>query len=351
MAPTIALAGMGLFSPACCCGGPPAPIPGAAGSISGQILFAETMTPSPLSVYAVENGSRYVMAKVSPPDRTFHLAVPPGYYEVVARLDSNPLSSAGHLECVSAGCAPVMTRAGYVTCQSVDCQPVLIHIRVDAATNIYGVDVGGWGSLAAINLLWRVDEYGAPGPLTYQLPTPGVTPSPTPLLPLRQLPPASTVDLPAIFAVPNQYDVKLIDARLHLPAGWRQVPNPGEATDQSVFRDFANQAVRSPLALDGDGVWLTVSVSDFCSPAAPAPPVAGTARGVVTTANGLSTFFFDDPHSAIGQQPFSGYAFSGEGKLSYGICASFRFTAMSDQARERYLPTFLAIVQQAEFAK
>lgn len=342
---------MALFPRACCCGVPTA-IPGPAGSISGQILFAERMTPSPLSVYAVQNGSsRYVMAKVAPPDRSFHLTVPPGFYGVVARLDSDPLSSGGYLECLSSGCAPVMTRAGYVTCQSLECQPVLVSVRVDGAKNVAGVAVGGWGSLAALNLLWRLDEYGAPGPIGSGVPTPGATPSPTPLLPLRQLPPASTVALPAVFGVPNEYDVKLIDATLHLPAGWRQVPNPGEAVDPSIFRDFSNQVVRSPLALDGDGVWLTASVGGGCSPAGPAPPVAGTARAVVTTPNGFSTFYFDDPHSTLGRQPFSGYAFLGETKLTPGICAAFRFTAMSDQAREVYLPTFLAIVEHAEFAK
>ena len=310
------------------------------------------MTPSTLSVYAVESNSRYVMAKVSPPGRTFHLTVPPGYYEVVARLDSDPLSAAGYLKCVSNGCSPIVTRAGYVTCQSVDCQPVLVSVLVDGGTNISGVDVGGWGSLQALDRLWRIDEFGAPGPIDYKLPTPGVTPSVAPLLPLRQLPAPSSVDLAAVFAVPDQTDVKVIDARVHLPGGWSQVSNPGEeATDLFMYRDFANQKVRSPLALDGGGVWLTVSAGPTCLAPAQAPPTAGTARAMVSTPGGFSTFYFNDPHSTVGQQPFSGYAFSGDRSLSYGTCVSFFFTAMSDQARESYLPTFLAIVQQAELPK
>jgi hypothetical protein len=308
------------------------------------------MTPSALSVYAVDRSSRYVMAKVSPPDRTFHLTVPPGYYEVVARLDSDPLSSAGYLKCATSACGPIVTRAGYLTCQSIDCQPVLVGVTVDGAQSVSGIDVGGWGSLQASDRLRRLDEFGAPGPIPYTLPTPRVTPSQAPLLPHRQLPPPSNVDLPAVFGVPDEYDVYVIAARLHLPAGWRHVPNPGEATDQYIFRDFANEAVRSPLALDGGGVWLTVNAGSICPMVSPAPPAAGTARAVMTTAHGVSTFYFDDPHSTVGQQPFSGYALTGIIALSAGICVDLRFTAMSEQARETDLATFVAIVQGAALA-
>jgi len=306
------------------------------------------MSPSTLSVYAVQSPTRYAMAKVSPPDRSFHLTVPPGFYEVVARLDSDPLSAAGYLSCTKSGCLPVMTRAGYVTCRSVDCQPVLVHVRVDGGTNVSGADVGGWGSLQAADLLWSVDEYGIPGPTNNGPPASGVMPSPTPLPPLRQLPAQSSDGLPVAYDVPEEYDVQLVEARLHLPAGWRQVNNPGEATNPSdIRRDFTNENVRSPLALDAAWIWMTVSVSSCGS----LVPDDATARAFVSTPRGSGLFYFEDPRSPVGQQPFSGYAFSGSATLATGICMWFRFTASSDDLREADLPMFQAIVARAEFVR
>src|SRR4029077_12952029 len=135
------------------------------------------------------------------------------------------LSAAGYLSCTKSGCLPVMTRAGYVTCRSVDCQPDLVHVRVDGGSNVSGADVGGWGSLQAADLLWTLDEYGIPGPIYGPL-SPGVKPSPRPLPPVRQLPAASRDDLPVAYGVPEEYDVQIVEARLHLPSGWRQVNNP-----------------------------------------------------------------------------------------------------------------------------
>lgn len=306
------------------------------------------MSPSTLSVYAVQNQTRYVMAKVSPPDRSFHLAVPPGFYEVVARLDSDPLSAAGYLSCTKSGCLPVMTRAGYVTCRSVDCQPDLVHVRVDGGSNVSGADVGGWGSLGAADVLWGLDEYGIPGPISNGPLAPGVTPSPRQLPPLRQLPALSSDNLPVAYGVPDEYDVQIIDARLHLPAGWRQVNNPGEATNPiDIRRDFTNENVRSPLALDAAGIWMTVSVSSCGS----FFPDDATARAFVNTPHGAGAFYFEDPRSPVGQQPFSGYAFSGSATLATGICTWFRFTASSDDMREASLPLFQAIVTRAESAR
>ena len=347
VAPTLALAGLGLATPACCCGGPAPPSPGPPGSISGEVLFASRMTPSPVAVYAVE-GSRYAMTKVTPPARTYQLAVPPGTYQVVARLDSDPLSSAGYLTCVSGSCQPVMTRAGYVTCRSLDCQPVLTNVRVEASQEVDHIDVGGWGSLYALDTLWALDEGGAPGPIAYVPPSPGARPSPQPQPALRQMPAPAPDVLPLEFGVPTDFDVKLIDARLHLPAGWRQIANPAEGVAQSIRRDFANQPVRSALALEADGVWLTAAVTGSCG----TPRlVDATARAVVSTPNGSADFFFEDPHSSVGQQPYSGFAFMGIRPLAADLCLTFRFTSSSEQAREKNLPTFLAIVQQAEFVK
>jgi hypothetical protein len=306
------------------------------------------MSLSTLSVYAVQSPTRYAMAKVSPPDRSFHLTVPPGFYEVVARLDSDPLSAAGDLSCTKIGCVPVMTRAGYVTCRSVDCQPDLVHLQVDGGRNVSGADVGGWGSLQAADLLWSLDEYGIPGPSSNGPPTSGVRPSPSQLPPLRPLPSLSSDDLPVAYGVPEEYDVQIVEARLHLPAGWRQVNNPGEATNPSfIRRDFTNENVRSPLALDAAGIWMTVSVGSCGS----LVPDDATARAFVSSSRGSGIFYFEDPRSPVGQQPFSGYAFAGDGPLATGICTSFRFTASSDELREADLPVFLAIVARADFAR
>jgi hypothetical protein len=136
---------------------------------------------------------------------------------------------------------------------------------------------------------------------------------------------------------------------VHLPPGWRLVPNPGEVVNPNyIRRDFANEPVRSSLSLDGNGVWMTVSLGYMCGSR---PAVDGTAQAVVSTPEGpASLFYFEDPHSPVGEQPFSGYAFSGSRPLG-DLCMTFRFTSSSDSSREQNLPTFIAIVQQANFVK
>ena len=303
------------------------------------------MTPSPLAVYAVSDyftgdfDIRYAMTKVTPPARSYQMTVPPGVYEVVARLDSDPLSSAGYLTCTSSSCAPVMTRAGYVECRSLDCQPVLAQVDVSPGQSVTHIDVGGWGSLHALDQLWRLDEFGVPGPIKYiGPPSPGTTPTPEPQLPTRQLPPASSESLPSVFSLPN--------VQVHLPAGWRAVPNPAQAVDQSGMRDFANQAARDSLSLDGDGVWLTVGADIYGCP--PLKTHGGTARATFDTPHGLAYFYLEDPHSPVGGQPFSGYAFFGTRITAGPTCFVFRFTAPTNQARETALPTFIEIVGQAQ---
>lgn len=101
-----------------------------------------------------------------------------------------------------------------------------------------------------------------------------------------------------------------------------------------------NQAVRSPLTLTSDGVWLTVDTNIQC-------PLLTTPGGTARALFGAANLYFEDPHSPVGQQPFSGYAVVAAMPAA-GSCLLFRMTALSDQSREAILATFMAIVQQAQ---
>lgn len=297
-----------------------------------------------LAIYAVETflpgayDVRYVMTEVDPPARTYQLSVPPGQYQVVARLDSDPLSAAGYLQCYSYSCSPVMTRAGELECQSLACQPALTSFYVGPGQAVSHIDVGGWGSPYALDRLWTVDEFGAPGPLTYQPVTPGTTPSASPPPPSRPLPAPSTADLPAAFDVTSLYHPTTALATVHLPEGWSAVADPAQAVREWARRDFSDRPARTPLALAGDAAWLTVETTDS-GPCAWTHPAALTAQVQL----GPARLYFENPHSPVGVQPFSGYSVVA---LKPGrSCIVLRFTSPTEQTREASLPTFLAIIQ------
>ena len=326
--------------PACCCGGPPAPVPGPPATISGQLYFPTRTNPQPTAIYAITTfvggfDIRYVMTRVQQAATTYHMSLPPGQYQFVARMDSEPLSGAGYLQCYSSACSPVMTRSGFVTCQSLDCQPALTYLSVYAGQSYGGIDIGGWGSLAALDRLWTLDEYGAP--YSAGAVPAGVTPSPAPAIPTRQIPEASTEALTSTFTVHNSYGgTPQVVATLHLPAGWRQVLNPGRAFSDSVTEDFTNQDARSSLSLAAGGLWLTIATSGLACPRLTDADVTARAflRGIA--------LYFEDPHSAVGVQPFSGYSFVA--LVPDVPCVVMRFTAQTAQEREAEIPTFLAIV-------
>lgn len=332
----MALAAFGFFSPACCCGASPYPS-GPPGHISGQIYFATGMKPSRLAVYAVQYitsySVRYAMTEVDPPARTYDLSVPPGGYQVVARLDSDPLSAAGYLVCGTFNCEPVMTRAGPITCRGIDCQPYLSVVDVKPGQVVDHVNVGGWGSRYARNLLWSVDVAGTPLPEAPSIPTPKP-------LPVRFLPAASVGALPAQFEVRNVFDARIPLATLQLPADWHAIAEPAREVDNSNRQDFSNREVRSPLALPPDGIWLTVDFTDNVGCTWLASPYATAQAGFDGT-----TLYFEGPRSAVGAQPFSGYAVVALKRAT--PCLLLRFTASSSESLESSLPTVLAIVQQA----
>lgn len=310
------------------------------------------MTPARLAVYAVSTydwlaDPRYVMAWVDPPAHTYSLSVPPGEYQVVARLDSDPVSSAGHLVCQSISCGPTMTRAGFVTCHTADCQPVLVNVSVASGQSVGGVDIGGWGSLNALGLLWTVDEFGAPGPITYSPPTARVTPSPSPQLPFRELPPPASDALFAEYGLPVEPGVYNVAPHLHLPVSWQEIANPAQAVNLDWTADFSNEHVRSPLGLDDGGVWL--SVRTHYSSCWGTANVDVTAKATLVTDRGAGTFVFEDPHSPLGAQPYRGYAFEGTVPWGYEAsgCLEFRFTTSSEQTLAANLPTFVEIVRRA----
>lgn len=184
------------------------------------------------------------MARVTPPAKSYHLDVPPGGYVVAARLDSDPLSAAGHLVCPSGmDCAPVISRAGYFPCRSVSCQPVLAPVRVEAGQGVAHVDIGDWGSLYALDRVWWLDEYGAPGPFpTVAASAARVSPSPARPLPFRNLPLPSTEPFTSEFDVPNGFVTTSLAIRLHLPGGWHSIPNPAQVVEVwQGTRDFATR--------------------------------------------------------------------------------------------------------------
>ena len=342
LAPPLALIGFAWSMPACCCGAPPAPSPGPPGSISGHILFPAGTGPAALTVYAVNSDvsreffTGYVMTRVAPPASTYELTVPPGDYSVVARLDGDPLSGAGYTQNLSCRNTSV--------CYHI---PRLAGVRVDAKHSLTNIDVGDWGTLYAVGVLWNLDRFGSPMSVPNDAPPSAGASTPPTSLPYRELPAASQAALPAEHDLPAVNQSSTVGVRLYLPATWYQVRYPALAIDRAPFtHDFANQNAGSPLLLDATGVWLTVAENvGVCRLLTSA---TATTNARVITSQGTATFYFQDPIGPSGGQPFKGYGFAGMVQFQRG-CINFIFLGVTTAARDSNLAVFEAIVQQAQY--
>jgi hypothetical protein len=336
LAPTLGLIGLVWIMQACCCGGPYAPAPGPPGSVAGSLQFPVQGKSQALTVYAVDsfgldrNGfAAYAMTRVAPPVTTYVLAVPPGIYEVVARLDSDPLSS-----------------AGYMANSSVN------RVRVESRQAVTGINIGDWGAPDSLRVIWDVDVHGSPLPASLE-----PTPSPK-LLPSRPIPSEPSPELSGEFAS------TVSGARFPIPTGWQEIKPPYPMSVNPNDNYFSNEAVASPLALDPRGVWLTVrwDIQEPC----PDPDwrFATDQARVVAQTNARSRggplvghqfLYFEDPAGRANVQPFTGYSLWGAashyltGLNPIPDCIEFIFTATTSTARDSNLATIGAILQSATF--
>lgn len=328
------LVGLAWTMQSCCCGVAP-PKPGPPGAITGLIQYAPNAAPADLSVYAIDQYSldygqaSYVESHVSAADGSYSLVVPPGIYFVVARLDSDPLSSAGHTFHIAC------SQSSY-PCGANSTNYAISPVRVDTTAVIAGIDVGDWGTLPARRLIWDVDMYGSPASLV-----PHYSPSPKSLAARSFPPPSANPTQP--FASPA------MGLTLQMPVGWHAFTPPlnGNGYFNEVY--FANETATSPLGLDSNGIFLTVRVHS--SSGCPFPDWRfATARATVKMQGGSNHFFFEDPQPRVGSQPFTGYSVRG-GDFVFGNCVEFIMTATTQQALDDNLPAFAAVVETATFAE
>lgn len=352
LAPILGLVGLAWILQACCCGPPYTPPSGPPGSIAGQVLFPPPSRSQALAVYAVDsysmdsNGSiRYAVTRVVPPATTYLLAVPPGTYWVVARLDSDPLSSAGYTLDLTCPRFPARCSGGATNSN-------LVRVSVPSQQKVDGIDIGDWGRPESQSMLWNLDLHGTPLARYYQSPVPPGS------LPSRPTPSEPAPDWS------GQYVNTPSGARFPLPAGWHEVKPPSSVSPNPNETYVASEGVTSPLSLDSNGVWLTVhwDVGVVC----PSPDWSlATAKSRVTMQGGAITrsgvrdgtenFYFENPSADVGVQPFTGYVMWGAGEhyasdsYSTGDCIEFAFTGVTESGLESNLPAVVAILQATTF--
>jgi len=352
VAPTLALVGLAWILQACCCGPAYQPSSGPPGSISGKLLLPPPSKSQALAVYAVDsyaldsNGSiRYAMTRVVPPATTYVLAVPPGAYWVVARLDSDPLSSAGYTY-------DFLCRTSRAICGGNSPNYDLVRVAVQTNQNVIGIDIGDWGGSVSAGMLWNLDLHGTPLARAYRSPARPKT------LPSRPTPSEPAPDWSGRFVnTPS-------GARIPLPTGWQEVKPPGSVSPTPNETYVASEAVSAPLSLDSNGVWLIVRW-DF-GRACPAPDWSlATAKGRVSmqgeamtragVLNGTEDFYFENPTRDVGVQPFTGYVVWGAGEhyatdsYSPGDCIEFAFTGVTESGLESNLPAIVAVLRGTTF--
>jgi hypothetical protein len=329
LAPTGALVGLALATPACCCGVVP-PKPGPPGNISGQVLFSDATPPAAVVVYAVDflrfssdGHPIYGMTRLAPPQTDFSLSVPPGLYRVVARLDSDPLSGAGFT--FSTACRPTPE-----TCGANYDNHGLDYVRVESRQAVTGINVGDWGTNYSRQLLWDIDTNGSPFDTAN---------AKARTLPARALPP------PRLFESTSDFTTRWSGVKLQLPTTWHVVSNPNPYDGNADY--YASEPVSSPLQLDAQGIWLMVGwhIERGC----PAPDWRFASAKARPAVGGLAEdFYFEDPPASIGTQPFTGYVFHG-GRIAHGDCLEFHFTARSAEVLAANLDLIAAILSSAVF--
>ena len=332
MAPTLALMALVWVMPACCCGsGASYPSPGPPGVISGKVLFAAPGTPQPLTVYAVDDRLSpservyYTATRVAPPATTYAILVPPGIYRVVARLDAEPHDFGGYTENMSCNSSHGDCTRGLS----------LLDVWIKGQKTVGGIDIGDWGTAPAQNLGWSIDTIGAPQPDPTK-------PTPSPISPaFRQLP-AAPINPSAEQAVSTGFGVGF-----QVPEAWQVVKPPNELWGvHNVY--VANEAVTSPQALDSNGVFLRVTWGAFTCTNPDWRFVVSQTQ--VAMEPGVETFYFEEPPSDTGPQPFTGYGLFGDA-FSFGYCMEFSLRGVTRAALESNLATFAGILQGAHFEK
>ncbi len=280
------------------------------------------MEPSSLAVYALDRDRSnidtafYVMTRVTAPATTYQLYVPRGDYTVVARLDSDPLSAAGYPD--SVGVLPTQSKT---------------HI-----------DISDWGSLAAADVLWRIDTFGSPLSLDSATPSAASTESPSPL-PIRMRPYGPTPPLPVMRNLASYYYTNYV-IHLDLPSGWNQIH---EAAQPSAYLPyyFVNEDVQTPLSLDAHGILLVVQ--ELGRPCFPLRIPGVTAEAsFFNTQQGMANFYFLDRDEPVGKQPFAGSEYFGT-KQAGAPCLFFKFAGATPSARDGNLVLFDQIVFQARY--
>lgn len=329
VAPTLAIIGLAWTLPACCCGGVANPlIQGPPGTITGRLIPPSPGATKAAVVYAVSyelgsyavNATRYAMTRVEPPDSTYSLTVPTGYYKVIARFDSEPLGFGGYTDHVR---DPV-NRADYS----------LVMVEVSAQQRVDGIDIGDWGTRESVDLGWSIDVHGLPL-----------------LDPL--LPSASPTD-GTIRDSPSQPDPILssnyvdtaFGVHLLLPIGWSEVRTPSPYASYSAF--FSNEDVVSPLELDDKGVWLSILYGGTSCPIPDWRFVVETLG--VRLIDSDETFYLEDPPAIVGPQPFTGSGLFAGAKHGVGNeCVQFIFKGATRSALESNLAAFVSLLHVARF--
>jgi hypothetical protein len=331
VAPALAIIGLAWALPACCCGGGGGRsiIPGPPGTISGNLILPPPGSPQAAAVYAfslvarqeVVDATRYTMTRVEPPNSTYSLTVPPGYYFVIARFDSDLLQFGGHTEHVR----DKLRNSN------------LSEIRVNAQQHVGGIDIGDWGTADSRERGWWIDVYGLPL-IDASQPSPSVTAAPFRQFPVGQDPVLSGKYAGAFFGGRVAFT---------LPIGWREVEAPSRSiSSYSAF--YANESVASPINLDDNGVWLTIEKGGYACPIPDSRFVVATTS--VTMIDGSETFYFEDPPAKLGPQPFAGYTMLGGAVHTGGqSCIQFIFKAVTRPAMESNLAILISFLHSVRF--
>ena len=133
-----------------------------------------------------------------------------------------------------------------------------------------------------------------------------------------------------------------------MPTDWREIKAP---QPESFYGDayLANEPVKSPLSLDGNGIWLVVRIVTEQACAFPDWRYA-TGKMTVPMQGGARSFFFEDPVPRDGPQPVTGPSVRG-GAFLLGNCVEFIMTGASQAALANNVNAFLRVVETAVFVK
>jgi hypothetical protein len=329
VAPTLAVIGLAWTLPACCCGGgSPQPITqGPPGTISGRLIPPSPGAAKAAVVYAVSNkpgsdvldATRYAMTRVDAASPTYSLTVPTGYYNLIARFDSEPLRFGGYTFNVKNN----GNGADYA----------LVSVGVSAQQRVEGIDIGSWGTRESVDLGWSIDVHGLPlfDPL---LPSASATDGA-----IRDSPPQPDPILSSNY-VNTAFGVHFL-----LPIGWSEVKAPGAYPSYAFF---ANENVASPLQLDDKGVWLSILYGGLSCPAPDWRFVVATLR--VRLTDSVESFYLEDPPAIVGPQPFTGSGlFAGATHAEGKQCVQFIFKGATKAAMESNLPALVSLLHVAGF--